>query len=138
MQRTCPWLLERCRPSIDAFLAELDKFEHDQPFSPEVIQERWREMLSDFVSKSLPDHPVFIDGRIVADFPAAIQSTPYGMLVRLSLPEENVHYQLLTVSIRPWTPDDIIVKDFEDYKSMMYYGTLRWLQVHPQAEPLRR
>jgi hypothetical protein len=44
----------------------------------------------------------------------------------------------LTVSIRPWTPDDIIVKDFEDYKSMMYYGTLRWLQVHPQAEPLRR
>jgi hypothetical protein len=138
MQRTCPWLLERCRPSIDAFLAELDKFEHDQPFSPEVIQERWREMLSDFVFKSLPDHPVFIDGRIAADFPAAIQSTPYGMLVRLSLPEENVHYQLLTVSIRPWTPDDIIVKDFEDYKSMMYYGTLRWLQVHPQAEPLRR
>jgi Protein of unknown function (DUF2723) len=138
MQRTCPWLLERCRSSIDAFLLELDKFEHDRQFDPAVIQERWKEMLGDFVFKSLPDHPLFIDGRIGGDFPVSVQSMPYGMLIRLSLPQECLHYRPITASIRPWNPDDIIVKDFEDYRALMYYGTVRWLQAHPQTEPFIR
>jgi len=69
-----PWLMKRVQPSADLFLQELNKFEHDAPFDFRSIQMRWKNLLSQIVEQSLPDHPVYIDARIDQEFPPPVSS----------------------------------------------------------------
>ncbi len=134
MRNRCPWLLGRCKNSIDAFLEELDLFEHDKPFNPATIQMRWQEMLDDFLVKTLPDHPVFVDARVENEFSRTFKRTPYNMLIRLSAPNDTTcSYQPLNLSMRDYDMDNIIVQNLDQYKSLMHLWDMRWLEIRNRA-----
>ncbi len=83
LEKTAPDVVKRSRASIDAFLVELSKFEHDEPFDGAVIQARWSALLADITAKALPDHPVYVDARIANEFPASYRRVPSGLFFRL-------------------------------------------------------
>ncbi len=78
-----PWLIENSRAEVQAFLAELDKFEHDRPYNPAVIQARFVEMIRSFMLKNMTTRPVYVTTEIEPEFTAGMQRVPEGLALRL-------------------------------------------------------
>jgi 4-amino-4-deoxy-L-arabinose transferase-like glycosyltransferase len=79
-----PWLIEQSRAEVDAFLADLDRFEHDLPREsyPE-IEEHYNAMILSFVQKSIATRPVYVTGEIAPERTRGLQRVPTGLAFRL-------------------------------------------------------
>jgi hypothetical protein len=58
LERAYPWLMDRSRQEIDAYLEYLDQFEHGRLKAPEEIQRRFIAMLESFIARS-PERPAY-------------------------------------------------------------------------------
>lgn len=83
LERNYPWLIDRSRVAVRAFLVELEKFERGLPFDFSVIQSRWQALLMDVVAKSIDTRPVYVDGRVEPEFPREYRRIPDGLFFRL-------------------------------------------------------
>ncbi len=84
LERRYPWLIEQSRAEVDAFLEELDKFEHDRPYNPAVIQGRYVAMIRSFILRNLDRRPVYVTPEIEAEFTRGLQRIPEGLALRLA------------------------------------------------------
>ncbi len=78
-----PWLIQRSRDEVNAFLREVDKFEHDLPYDPNVIQAKYVGMITSLIDKNLPDRPVYVTSEIEREFTPGLQRVPDGLAFRL-------------------------------------------------------
>ncbi len=127
LQHNAPWLMERIRPSVDLFLIELNKFEHDLPFNFAIIQSRWKNLLSEIVEQSLPDHPVYIDARIDQEFSSEYRRTPAGLFLRLTKKEDTTYYRTALAPFLICEKKQPVEKDFEQYHITMLIREADWL-----------
>ena len=101
LERNYPWLIERSREKVNAFLAELSKFELGLPYVPEFIEGRFNEMINDFIDKAMQDRPVYVGNEIEPQFAYAHQRVPEGLLFRLVRENETLPVKPLSVTYRP-------------------------------------
>lgn len=127
LEHNAPWLMERIRPSVDLFLIELNKFEHDVPFNLAIIQSYWKNLLSEIVEQSLLDHPVYIDARIDQEFSSEYRRTPAGLFLRLSKKEDTTYYKTAMAPFIIWDKKMPVEKDFEQYYITMLLREADWL-----------
>jgi hypothetical protein len=132
LDRQAPWLMERIGESKRAFLAELRKFEHGEPFNFQTIQACWQTLLADIVSKSIPDHPVYIDARIDKEFPSDYQRTPEGLFLRLSRTDSALSFRGATFPVSGLDAKNPVVKDFEQYFILILLYDAQWLIRHAE------
>jgi hypothetical protein len=85
-----PWLMERSRQKVDAFLAELYKFEHDLPYDPRQIESRYVDMINELIDRSMEDRPVYIGPEIEPEFGRLYQKVPAGLMFRLARSSDSV------------------------------------------------
>ncbi len=94
-----PWLIEACRKEVEAFAAELGKFEHGRPYNPSVIEGRFQDMVRCFLRTQSASRPVYVTPEIEPEFTRGWQLVPSGLALRLysdtlfhpsSLPSWNV------------------------------------------------
>ena len=78
-----PWLVARSQKEIEAFLQELDKFEHERPYNSSIIEARYTAMIHSFIEKSLLDHPVYVCPEIEPGYTRGYQRVPVGLALRL-------------------------------------------------------
>jgi len=90
LERRYPWLISQSRQEVDAFRRELDKFEHDQPYDPRIIEARFQGMIRSFILESLPSKPVYVTKEIEPEFTTGLQRVPVGLAFRL-LPDTLFH-----------------------------------------------
>lgn len=83
LERQHPWLIHQSRVEVEAFLRELEKFEHDRPYNPAVIQARFEEMIRSFLTNSIQTRPVYVTGEIEPEFTHGLQRVPEGLAYRL-------------------------------------------------------
>jgi hypothetical protein len=98
-----PWLIERSKDKVDAFLVELFKFEHDLPYQPGVIESRFVGMVNDFIEKSMSQRPVYVGPEIEPEFGAGLERIPSGLMFRLSRNADSVSIGVPKVSYRKAT-----------------------------------
>jgi hypothetical protein len=91
-----PWLVERSQKEIDAFLIELDKFEHNIPYNYQTIENAFRGMISSFISKNYAERPVYVTPEIEAEYTQGYQRIPSGLAFRL-LREGEPHPKILPI-----------------------------------------
>ncbi|RPI04437.1 MAG: DUF2723 domain-containing protein [Ignavibacteriae bacterium] len=127
LEHHAPWLMDRIRVRADLFLQELDKFEHDRPFDFPLIQSRWKNLLSDIVARSIPDHPVYIDARLDREFPVEYRRTPCGLFLRLTKIEDSVEYRPAAFPFSAWKSELPVEKDFIRYYCTMLMFDAYWL-----------
>ncbi|HEY5615836.1 MAG TPA: DUF2723 domain-containing protein [Bacteroidota bacterium] len=101
LERNHPWLIERSREKVNAFLAELSKFERGLPYVPEFIEGRFNEMINDFIDKAMQDRPVYVGNEIEPQFAYAHQRVPEGLLFRLVRENETLPVKPLSLTYRP-------------------------------------
>jgi hypothetical protein len=78
-----PWLIGNSKGEVDAFGEELYKFEHDIPYNPAIIQAKYVNMISSFISRNMATRPVYVTPEIEAEFTVGFQRVPEGLAFRL-------------------------------------------------------
>jgi len=84
LERRHMWLIDACRPEVNAFLAEVSLFEHDLPYDPARIEASYAGMIGAFIRRSLPAHPVYVTGEIEPSYTPGLFRVPEGLAFRLS------------------------------------------------------
>jgi len=95
-----PWLIKHSQRKVDAFLVELNKFEHDMPYDPRMIEQRYVEMINDLIDKSMGERPVYVGPEIEPEFGARFSRVPSGLMFRLSANPDSVEIATPHVSYR--------------------------------------
>jgi hypothetical protein len=96
-----PWLIERSKREVEAFLAELFKFEHDLAYSPGAIESRYVAMINSFIEQSMKYRPVYVGPEIEPEMGSSCSRTPAGMMFRLSQPVDTISVKPIVVDYRP-------------------------------------
>jgi hypothetical protein len=84
LERQYPWLIERSRAEVNAFLQELHKFEHGLPYNTALIQGRFEAMIVSFLEKNFDGRPIYVTHEVEPEFTRGFQRTPAGLAFRLS------------------------------------------------------
>ena len=83
LERTNSKLVAESRREVDAFLREVDKFEHDEPYNQVIIESRCAGMIRSFIVHGLRERPVFVTSEIEPQYTAGFQRVPMGLALRL-------------------------------------------------------
>lgn len=118
-----PWLIERSQATVDAFLAELYKFEHDLPYDPRVIEARYVEMINDFIDRSYGDRPVYVGPEIEAEFGQQYSRIPNGLLFRLAREADNAIPRAVQIGYRSASIDTRLTQAMRGLYSKMLTAT---------------
>jgi hypothetical protein len=135
--RRYPGILENSKDKVDAFLFELNKFEHDEAFSYVDIKARWDALLHDLISKLIVDRPVYVDPRIAGEFPQDFEGIPQGLLIRLVRRGEQVSWKPLTADFKEGTFSNYVTEDLKRYVVSMYTYHALWLSGNGQKGEAR-
>ncbi|MCX6120230.1 MAG: DUF2723 domain-containing protein [Ignavibacteriales bacterium] len=137
LEHNAPWLMERIHPSVNLFLIELNKFEHEVPFNFTVIQSQWQRLLSEIVEQSLPDHPVYVDARIDQEFSPEFRRTPAGLFLRLTKKEDTNCYRSAFAPFITRKTYQPVVKDFTRYYSTILMRDVYWLAKQGKMDSVK-
>jgi len=99
-------LVNQSREEVDAFLMELNKFEHGLPYNPAVIQARFVAMIASFVRRNLPARAVYVTPEIEGEFTQGLQRVPHGLAFRLAADTLFHSTPFPDFRYRPITGDD--------------------------------
>lgn len=78
-----PWFIDGSRAEVDGFLREVEKFEYDLPYNPNVIQARYEEMIGGFLARNIPNRPVYVTQEIEPEYTRGYLRVPEGLAFRL-------------------------------------------------------
>jgi hypothetical protein len=101
LERNFPGLIGQSRTYVELFLAELTKFEHDQPYDGAIIEMRFRAMINDFIDKGITEHPVYLGPEIESEFGTNYKKVPAGLLLRLFRVQDSVDVKEFIPVFRP-------------------------------------
>ena len=133
-----PGILEKSQGPVNAFLAELNRYEQGEPFDYVTIKSRWDALLNDMIEHFIVDRPVYVDPRIAGEFPHNFEGIPQGLLIRLVRKGETVRWKPITAEFVPDTFDNYVTADLRRYFVAIYTFHALWLmQQGEKAEALR-
>jgi hypothetical protein len=78
-----PWLLERSRKELDAYLIELRKFEHDLPYDSKLIEFRYNDLIHSFIRHNYTTRPVYTTAEVEQQYTSGFERVPSGLAFRL-------------------------------------------------------
>jgi len=102
LETRTPWLVAESRPEIDAFLVEVDRFEHGLPYDGGVIQRTYETMIASFIRRSMVTRPVFVTPEISAEYTRGWNRVPVGLAFELRPDTAFVPASLPGFSYRPF------------------------------------
>ncbi len=126
LERRYPWLIQRSKAEVEAFNSELYKFEHDIPYNPSIIQSRYVEMISSFISRNIALRPVYVTSEIEPEFTAGFQRVPEGLAFRLEADTVFHGTGLPKYEIRPFERTGRL----EDMVKNLYLSSLKARAVY--------
>jgi len=140
LENQYPWLIERSRAEVDAFLQELYKFEHNLPYNSNVIQARFEAMILSFLEKNLAERPVYVTHEIEPEFTRGLRRMPEGLAFRLTrdtaiqrtrpvafairnLPTKGSHHMAMvkTMYASAYTNQALIANQFGDRQTALNF-----------------
>jgi hypothetical protein len=131
-----PWLIAASRAEVNAFLAQVDLFEHGLPYDPARIQATYVAMIGSFIRRSLPAHPVYVTEEIEPEFTRGLFRVPEGLAFRLTAGSGEVPSTLPEFFYRPLSRrgrlEDMIRKLYAD--ACISRGEYFLLLLHDSGE----
>ncbi len=83
LQNMYPWLIEKSKKEIDAFLVELYKFEHNLPYAYETIEGRFKNVINSFIEKNYGERTIYVTPEIEPQYTEGYQRVPTGLCFQL-------------------------------------------------------
>ena len=102
LERRRPWIIASSKAEVNAFLGQVDLFEHGLPYDPAQIQARYVGMIESFIRRSMITHPVYVTGEIEPGFTRGLTRVPEGLAFRLSTALREMPSPLPSFKYRPF------------------------------------
>jgi hypothetical protein len=102
LEHRTPWLIAESRQEVNAFLAQVDLFEHELPYDPAAIQGRYVGMIESFIRRSMAAHPVYVTAEIEPEYTRGLGRVPEGLAFRLTRVPGEVPPPLIPFAYRPF------------------------------------
>ncbi|MDI6802304.1 MAG: DUF2723 domain-containing protein [Bacteroidota bacterium] len=83
LQVKYPWLIEKSKTEIDAFLIELYKFEHNLPYAYELIEGRFKDVIKSFIEKNYDERAIYVTPEIEPQYTEGFQRVPSGLCFQI-------------------------------------------------------
>lgn len=141
-----PDFYESCRPEIEAFLPQLDLFEHGKSYDPAQIQTRYMKMLNAMVLRNYYDKPAYLSradgGGDYSQLAPGYERVPEGLLYRLKMPGSVVTFEADSLFCqRTKAIDSLKLSDrerflFKTYPKMLYHRGVYLAQNMQYTEAL--
>ena len=96
-----PQVIAASRQEVNAFLREVDRFEHDLPYDPAAIERAYRAMILSLIRHSMASRPVYVTAEIEAEYTGGLQRVPEGLAFRLENGPGAVPGPMPQLSYRP-------------------------------------
>ncbi|HMK39643.1 MAG TPA: DUF2723 domain-containing protein, partial [Bacteroidota bacterium] len=113
-----PWLIASSRIEVNAFLAQVDLFEHGLPYDPAAIQAKYVGMIESFIRRSMSARPVYVTGEIEPEFTRGLFRVPEGLAFRLTPVQGEIPSPLPSITARAFARrgrlEDMIHKLYAD------------------------
>lgn len=106
MKQNHPGLYAKSRGEIESFLAELDKFEHDVPYDPPVIEARYNRMIDSFIDHNIDSVAVYVTPEIESHLASHYLRVPEGLAFRLYRDSLYHPFDFPEISYRPYHKKD--------------------------------
>jgi tetratricopeptide (TPR) repeat protein len=112
-----PWLIQNSRTELDPFLRELNKFEHDQPYAPSLIEYRYSALIKSIIEKNITTRPIYVTPEIEDRYTGGFRRVPAGLAFRLYSDEVLHKMRPISFKISP-----IQAKDNYDEAIVGFYS----------------
>lgn len=136
LERRRPWLIDASRPEVNAFLAQVDLFEHGLPYDPAQIQARYVGMIESFIRRSMSAHPVYVTGEIEPEFTRGFARVPEGLAFRLTAGGAEIPPPFPPLAYRPFSRrgrlEDMVPRLYAD--AYVSRGEYFFLVLHDRNE----
>ncbi len=108
LRRWYPQVIERSKKEMQDFITQLELFESEKPYDPQLIQFYFEKLLKSFVEKNVDDRPVYVtfdilqnelDSRAFAEY----EKIPKGFAIKLSKTFETIETDFGKLNIEPFT-----------------------------------
>jgi tetratricopeptide (TPR) repeat protein len=99
LQKNYKELMEKSRDEVAAYAQELYKFEHGLPYDPQVIQQRYMEMLNSFIRGNIGVRPVYVTCEIEKEIGAGYVRVPEGLVFRLSEERRYAPFEMADIAL---------------------------------------
>ncbi len=108
LRRWYPQVIERSRKEMQDFLGQLELFESEKPYDPQLIQYYFERLLNSFVEKNINERPVYVtydilqnelDSRAFAEY----EKIPKGFAIKLSKKFDTIETDFSKLNIEPFS-----------------------------------
>ncbi len=100
LQGNYPWLIEKSKNEIDAFLVELSKFEHNLPYTYELIEGRFKGAIKSFIEKNYDERAIYVTPEIEPQYTEGFQRVPSGLCFQLIKPGDLIKAKKIEFKFR--------------------------------------
>ena len=107
MNKNHPRMFDMSKKEIDAFLVELDKFEHETPYDPSVIEANYNLMIKSFVDYNIDSVAVYVTAEIEPHIATGYLRVPEGFAFRLYRDSTYHPAKFPTVAYHPYEKANI-------------------------------
>jgi hypothetical protein len=83
LEHRYPLLINQSRPELEAYAAELYKFEHSLPYNSSAIEFRYINFIHSIIEKNIATRPVYVTPEIELQYTHGYQRIPSGITFRL-------------------------------------------------------
>lgn len=101
LEKRAPVLVGLSRQEVNAFLREVDRFEHDLPYDPAAIQRAYVAMIVSLIRHGMETRPVYVTAEIEGEFTSGLQRIPEGLAFRLKAEPGEVPSPMPPFTYRP-------------------------------------
>jgi hypothetical protein len=120
MEKNHPAIYKKSKRDIESFLEELDKFEHDKPYDPAVIEAKYNQMIDGFIDHNVDSVAIYVTAEIEPHLASHYLRVPEGFAFRLYRDSTYHPVRFPTISYHPYHKANIYTQQIHHmYTSML-------------------
>ena len=120
IEKNHPAIYKKSERDIKSFLEELDKFEHDTPYDPAVIEAKYNQMIDGFIDHNFDSVAVYVTPEIEAHLASHYLRVPEGFAFRLYRDTVYHPVRFPTMSYHPYHKANMYTQQiYHLYTSML-------------------
>jgi hypothetical protein len=119
-------------------LEELDKFEHDKPYNPAVIEAKYNQMIDGFIDHNVDSVAVYVTSEIEPHLASHYLRVPEGFAFRLYRDSTYHPMRFPTISYHPYHKANIYTQQIHHLYTSMLAQRASYEEAHGKIDVARR
>lgn len=123
------WLFKQIAKDKNDFSIELKKFEHNEPYNPQVIEHYYSKLIRSIIENNYFQRPIYVTPEIEYQYTTGYNRIPVGLVFRLAMDTTTFDMPLIDFNYRLPKRSDIYVDGILSLYARAYYNNTIYLNM---------